>query len=80
VATCAEEPRQLSDSLADAVHTPALKRRLSFCLSSTGVNPRHAGGQGTGSAAPRLNFETVTSLQHWDCTQREMSFGRQPSL
>ena len=32
VATCAEEPRQLSDSLTDAVHTPALKRRLSLCL------------------------------------------------
>ena len=51
-ATCAEEPRQLRDSLVDAVHTTALKRRLSFCLSSIcGQDTRHR--LGCASTQPR---------------------------
>jgi len=82
VATCAEEPRQLSDSLADAVDTTALKRRLSFCLSSTCGQDMQGG-----KAQARLRLDSTSRLCRasstgiaLSLTQREMSFGRQPSL
>jgi len=43
--------------LADAVHTPALKRRLSFCLSST----RGQDMQG-GKAQARLRLDSTSRL------------------
>ena len=57
VAACAEEPRQLSDSLADAVHTTALKRRLSFRLLSTCGQDMQGG-----KAQARLRLNSTSRL------------------
>jgi len=74
VATCAaEEPRQLSDSLADAVHTPALKRRLSFYLSSTCGQDMQGG-----RAQARLRLDSTSRLCRASSTGIALS-GRCPS-
>jgi len=73
VATCAQEPRQLSASLADAVHTPVLKRRLSFCLSSTCGQDMQGG-----KAKARLRLDSTSRLCRASSTGIALS-GRCPS-